>query len=179
MAETLDPKAKPEVEERRQGREMPSSTGKMGSLPKDAVPFQENPTDTAFGGQGHSASASNSRGDVCFQMSFIHSTDIYWALPVCLISARCWEYAVKQDNSHQPRGGKMVYGLGQRQEEAGTVGLGMVPLKNGRELTRVRGLPGTFRGCLQFESLNLQWHQPLGKYTSSSWQPGSRNGKNE
>ena len=39
-----------------------------------------------------------------------------------------------------------MYGLWQGEGEAGTVGLGMVPVKNGRELTRVRGLPSTFRG---------------------------------
>ena len=46
-------------------------------------------------------------------------------------------------------------------------GLGMVPVKNGKELTRVR-LPSTFRGHLQFKSLNLPWHQSLEKYTRSS-----------
>lgn len=34
---------------------------------------------------------------------------------------------------------------GKGQEEVETVGLGIVPVKNGRELTRVRGLPSTFR----------------------------------
>ena len=72
-----------------------------------------------------------------------------------------------------------MYGLRQEQDKAGAVGLGMVPVKNGRELTRVRGLPSTVRGHFQSESLNLQWHQLLGKYTSNSEQPGSRNGKNE
>ena len=62
-------------------------------------------------------------------------------------------------------GGKLVCGLWQ--EEAGTVGLGMVPVKNGKELTRVR-LPSTFRGHLQFKSITLPWHQSLEKYTRSS-----------
>lgn len=44
---------------------------------------------------------------------------------------------------------------GKGQEEAGTVGLGMVSIKNGRELTGVRGLAHTCRGWWQLESLNL------------------------
>ncbi|EPY83757.1 hypothetical protein CB1_000533004 [Camelus ferus] len=43
MAETLDPKAKPEVEERRQGREMPSSTGAFVERPEYATPKTEPP----------------------------------------------------------------------------------------------------------------------------------------
>lgn len=56
---------------------------------------------------------------------------------------------------------------GKGQEEAGTVGLGMVPIKNGRELTGIRGLAHTCRGWWQLESLNLQSYQSLGKCTSS------------
>ena len=41
-------------------------------------------------------------------------------------------------------GGKLVCGLWQ--EEAGTVGLGMVPVKNGKELTRVRHTSQAQRG---------------------------------
>lgn len=45
----------------------------------------------------HVVITSNNTGDVPVQMSFIHSTDDYWALTMYLARARCRRYAIKQD----------------------------------------------------------------------------------
>ena len=57
---------------------------------------------------------------------------------------------------------KLVDCLCEGREDVEQWTLGTVSVKDGRELTRVRRLPSTFRGQLQWESLNLQWHHLWG-----------------